>query len=226
MKPRISFFAIIAVLVLASLACSQAGQILTPEEATAVAGGVNGNGSQGSNGGETVEGQFAVDQVVTFIGTGFLVPIMKEPGDRMAYSNAARGQTATVKGWRDVDGELWYQVTSAAGNGWVAAKNLEASDVQASQPTQAEGSETPTGETGGEASTGFAVGDTVYLVGRAFLLNLYDAPGSRTIRANQQRGEAVVILEVQDVDGVNWYKIDAPTGEGWVPAENISAEKP
>lgn len=224
MKPRISFFVIIAMLVLASLACSQAGQILTPEEATAIAQGAIPGANPSDS--ETQEGQFEVNQVVNFIGTGFLVPIMREPGDRMAYSNAARGQTATIKGSREVDGEVWYQVTSAAGNGWVAAKNLEAAEVQATQPAQAEAGGTPAGEGEGAPSTGFAVGDTVYLVGRAFLLNLYDAPGSRTIKANQQRGEAVVILEVQDVDGVNWYRIDAPTGEGWVPAENLSAEKP
>ncbi len=77
MKTRISFFALIASLVIASLACNQAGQVLTPEEATAVARGEPvGESSQGgaaSSG--TSEGQFAVDQQVQFVGTGFLIPI-------------------------------------------------------------------------------------------------------------------------------------------------------
>jgi hypothetical protein len=37
----------------------------------------------------------------------------------------------------------------------------------------------------------------------------------------------VTILDLFEADdGTLWYLIDAPTGEGWVPAENISVEVP
>lgn len=230
MKTRISFFALIASLVIASLACNQAGQVLTPEEATAVARGEPvGESSQGgaaSSG--TSEGQFAVDQQVQFVGTGFLIPIMKNPGDNMAFSNAARGQTATIKGSREVDGEIWYQIESSAGDGWAVADSLAPVEGEEAPGPAAEGEEeTPESEEAAAPAEGaFEVGSTAYLAGRAFLLNLMDAPGSRTIKANQQRGEPVTVLEVSVVDGVNWYLIDAPTGEGWVPEENLSAEPP
>lgn len=228
-KTRISFFALIAALVLASLACNQAGQIMTPEEATAVARGepVDGSSQGGATSSGSGEGMFAVGQDVQFVGTGFLIPIMKNPGDRMAYSNAARGQTATVVGSQELDdGSIWYQIESSAGDGWVAAASLAAVEGEVAPAAEETGAENAEGEAAAPAGDTYEVGSTVYLTGTAFLLNLYDAPGSKTIRANQQRGEPVVVLEVTDVDGVAWYKIDAPTGEGWVPEENLTAEAP
>jgi hypothetical protein len=225
MKSRVSFFAIIAVLVLASLACKQAGQILTPEEATAIAQQGNKSENQGSSSNGDQDNQFSVGQTVKFAGTGFLIPIMKEPGDRTIYSNAGRNQTATIKGSREVDGELWYQIESGAGNGWVIAKNLEAVDEEVTQPAPGEASETPSDETAPSGDV-FAAGDTVYLAGRNYMINLMDGPGSKKIIAGQQRGVPVTILEAESVDGAIWYQIDSPTGEGWVPAENLTAEQP
>jgi hypothetical protein len=93
-------------------------------------------------------------------------------------------------------------------------------------PTAEEGEEGEAEETQeGPAST-FSVGDTVYITGRAFLVNIFDAAGSRRISAGQERGVEVTILQVTDVDGVSWYQIDAPTGTGWLPEENLSAEPP
>jgi endonuclease YncB( thermonuclease family) len=76
-----------------------------------------------------------------------------------------------------------------------------------------------------EAVEGFADGDTVYLTGR-YLINMMDAPGSKTMIAAQERGVAVIILSSATVDGVNWYQIDAPTGIGWVPETNLTTEAP
>jgi hypothetical protein len=44
--------------------------------------------------------------------------------------------------------------------------------------------------------------------------------------AGQERGVEVTIIEIAEHEGEWWYKIDAPTGEGWVPAENITADAP
>ena len=70
------------------------------------------------------------------------------------------------------------------------------------------------------------VGDTVTLVGTGYLVTLVNAPGATRMQAVQERGVEVVILDVADHEGESWYMIDAPTGEGWVKAENISTEAP
>ena len=86
--------------------------------------------------------------------------------------------------------------------------------------------EAPGEEAAGEDDeSGVAPGDTVYLAGRGFLVNLYDEPGGRII-ATQDRGAPAVILDSTSVEGVAWYQIEAATGEGWVPEENITAEAP
>ena len=56
-------------------------------------------------------------------------------------------------------------------------------------------------------------------------MNFLDAPGGKIV-AGQERGMAITILQVAQVDGATWYQIDAPAGQGWVPAENITTEAP
>jgi len=82
----------------------------------------------------------------------------------------------------------------------------------------------PTAEAA-EAVEGFGEGDTVYLTGK-FLVSLMDAPGSKKMIAGQERGMAVTIISSAMVDGVIWYQIDAPTGIGWVPEDNLTTEAP
>jgi len=91
---------------------------------------------------------------------------------------------------------------------------------QAAEPTA-----TPETQVEPTVSEGPQVGDKVQLIGTSYLVSLVDAPGSRRMIAGQERGVEVTILEVADHEGETWYKIDAPTGVGWVPAGNISAEK-
>lgn len=212
MKARVIYFSLLGLMLLVSLACSKSGQILTPEEATAVARGEPVGASGGIEAGD-----FEVDEQVEFTSREFLIPIMREPGDTMSYSNAARGQRAVVKEAKDLEGDVWVRVESPAGNGWVEARFLK----------KLEGAETVAEEETGETlEAAFAVGDEAYLVARAFLVNLYGEPGSRRITANQQRGEKVTVLEVVPFEGDIWYQIKAPTGTGWVPSENLSAEAP
>ncbi|MFZ5917126.1 MAG: hypothetical protein ACOYZ7_09350 [Chloroflexota bacterium] len=199
----------LAMLILPSLACEQAGEVLSPEDATTRA-----REAAAPTATKPVESaaEFQVDDTVEFVGTAFLVPIYRQPGDRTAFSHAGRGDTGTVLGSQELDGKIWYLVKSTAGEGWIEAQYLQAVGAAAT-PTPA-------------ASEGPQVGDTVYLTGKAYLINIVSEPGSTRMLANQERGVAVVILDSTDVGGETWYKIDAPAGEGWVKAENISTEKP
>jgi hypothetical protein len=70
------------------------------------------------------------------------------------------------------------------------------------------------------------VGDVVYLSGTAFLIRLVDKPGGTRMIAGQEKGVQVEILNLTEVEGEKWYLVDAPTGEGWVPAENVFTEAP
>lgn len=190
---------------LVGLACAQAGEILTPAEATerAQADVVTGGSSD-------VEGEFAVGDTATLTGRNFLVNLVDSPGGRIV-AGQERGATVTIEGIGELEGEIWYQITGGTGTGWVRASNLEA----------AEGAD----EGDGSDEGAIAVGDTVYLTGVGFLVNMYDEPGGRIV-ATQQRGADVTVLATNTDGGVRWYQIDAPTGEGWVPEENITTEAP
>jgi len=90
---------------------------------------------------------------------------------------------------------------------------------------QATASAAPTAAPTAETIEGFGEGDTVYLTGR-YLVSLMDGPGSNKMIAGQERGVEVTIIGAATVDGVIWYQIDAPTGTGWVPEDNLTAEAP
>ena len=70
------------------------------------------------------------------------------------------------------------------------------------------------------------VGTTVYLTGQGYLINLLEAPGSFRMIAGQERGTEVVISQSTTHEGEIWYLVSAPTGEGWVPEENVTTEIP
>jgi hypothetical protein len=103
-----------------------------------------------------------------------------------------------------------------------AGKILTPAEATASaMPTAVPTVETMAGE------HGLAPGDTAYLVNRSYLVNFYDAPGSKKIVTAQQRGVEVKILNIgQAPDGTIWYQVEAPAGTGWVPESNISTEAP
>lgn len=199
----IAWILFVSLLLLPSLACEKAGEILTPEEATIRARQATAPTATRptSTGAEFQEGD-----EIEFAGSEFLIPLYKEIGDKSAFSHAGRGETGTVLGSQEVDGAIWYLVDGPSGEGWVPAESLQA--------------------VGEEAPAGPQVGDKVYLTGRGYLINIVAEPGSMRMIAGQERGVEVTILEIADVEGDTWYKIDAPTGEGWVPAENITTEKP
>lgn len=208
MRARTAFALVFILLLAGSLACSQAGEILTPAEATLRAQEAR-DAAAGPAAEDAEEALFAAGETVEFISGSHLVPMYRNPGDMTAFSYAGRGETATVISSQELEGKIWYEIKGGAGQGWVAAANLQA----------------PGGEVGGEAQ-GPQPGDTVYLVGKSYLINIVANPGDVRMIANQERGAQVILLEVGEYEGETWYKIDAPAAEGWVAAENISTEAP
>ena len=76
------------------------------------------------------------------------------------------------------------------------------------------------------AEDSIPTGSTVYLIGRSYLINLVETPGSLRMIAGQERGVSVEILDSTLHEDEIWYLIDAPTGTGWVREENVSTEAP
>ena len=213
MNSRLAAFGwFVGLLVLASLACGiETGQILTPEEATARV--EQTREARFSTDISSEEGGFQADDTVLFTGEEFLIPMFQEPGgEGNPFSFAGRGDEGTVIGSRDVDGTLWYRVETGAGTGWVNQEFVQAAG----------------GDSDGETASGGGAqsGDTVYLTASGFLVNLYNEAGSGRIVGTQESGAEVTVLGTETLEGETWYLIDAPTGEGWVPAENISTEAP
>lgn len=69
-------------------------------------------------------------------------------------------------------------------------------------------------------------GTVAYLTGKSYLINLVDAPGSFHMIAGQERGVEVIVIQSTLHKDKIWYLVDAPTGEGWLPEENLTTEKP
>lgn len=219
MRMRKSLLFLIGILLIAGLACEQAGEILTEEEATARA--LEGVFRPGESGGSAAGAQFESGSMATVIGSGFLINLVDVPGGRIAGSQR-RGATVEIIESADVEGVIWYHVDSQTGDGWIKAENLEPVATEETS-TESEGE----GEGGGESvPEGPAVGDTVYLVSNSFLINLLKEPNGQ-IQAVQERGVTVLIEDVFVTDdGETWYLINAPTGDGWVTIDNISVEAP
>jgi hypothetical protein len=203
MKMRNTFplIVVVTVLLLASLACQQAGEILTPAEATQRAEEEEINEVSG---GETAEGAaFENGEKVEFISSGSTIPLYSSAAGRTPFLNLAPGDTAFIRSSKEVEGDIWYQVEGTGGNGWVQADFLVAASGEADE-------------------VAFAAGDTAVLQGVSFMINLYDGAGSRLLIAQQERGVQVEVLEIGTVGAETWYKISAPTGDGWVPASNLA----
>lgn len=122
MSLRKSLFWLVAVLVLASLACSQAGEILTPEEATERAA-------------PTATPTVDPEQAFTYaVGAeialqdpngGFLVTFVNEPGGGSVTGQAPRGEIATISTQALVGEEEWYEITAPGGSGWITIGHIQ-----------------------------------------------------------------------------------------------------
>ncbi len=229
MKNRTAIIWLIGLLALVSLACSQSGEILTPEEATAKAMQADVDAAEEneeSDGGEVVSEDFSVGDSALLVGRGFLINLYDEPGGQIS-AGQERGATVEVLGIElDNEGDLWYQIDAPTGVGWVPGDALEPLEEEAVEGEDAD-EDGDSAETDDAATVdGPQVGDTVYLTARGFLVNLVDEAGGTRIIAGQERGVPVTVVDVEVVDGTPWYLVDAPTGEGWVPADNVTTEAP
>ncbi len=203
MKTRTALWLMIGLLVLAGLACAQAGEILEPAEATARAVEADQAGFESSGAVETSE--FEAGDTASLVGRSFLVNLYSEPGGKI-LAGQERGTAVTVLETFMFQDRLWYRIDAPTGEGWVPGEALEAIEEEA-------------------PLDGPQPGDEVYLAGKSYLVNFLDKPGGLMI-TGQERGAAVTILELAQHEDDTWYKIDAPAGQGWVPSENITIEAP
>lgn len=203
-RPLLLMIMSIILVLLISLACTQSGEILTPAEATQrVQATIDAKIIEVDQQAETAE--LSNGDTFEFVGKGFLVSLYSEPGARTAFSHASRGDEGVVISSELLDGVIWYQVDSGAGKGWVPEESVKVVE-------------------GGTED--LLLGQAAYLIGKGYLINLVEEPGSMTIVTNQQRGEEVEVLKKIVKGGKAWYLIDSPAGEGWVPVDNLSLEKP
>lgn len=193
-----SLWLILSVLFAFTLACAQSGQIITEAEATARAMPTAAPTLSAMDAGSL----FAAGDAIELISSGFLVPLSKNAGDRTAFSHAARGDMGTILGAEMVDGVIWYQVDSGAGIGWVENTYVKAVGIEVVDGV-------------------WQPGTTVYTASKGYLTNLMDAAGSIHMIAGQERGVAVTVLESAVVEGVNWYLVDTPTGQGWADRKSV-----
>lgn len=205
--PKLLLFLIVGIIILAGVAC-QSGEVISPAEATARAKSARAVvvKKTATPGGKTESGADVIPAgaKAILVGKAYLVNIYKEPGSTRILTQQEKGVEVIVQDTQVIDSATWYLIKAPAGQGWVKAESLEAEKAAAS----------------------LKPGDTVYLAGKGYLINLYKEPGGTRIIAQQERGAAVVIKDTQEQNGKTWYLVDAPTGLGWVKAENISPEKP
>ena len=203
-------FLVLGVLILASAGCVK-GEVITPAEATARAKESRAVKIKktATPGGKTQSGGDVIPSgaKATLVGKTYLINIYKEPGSTRIHVQQEKGVEVTIQDATEVNGETWYLIDAPAGQGWVKAENLEI-------------------QQGESAAAGPKKGDTVYLTGKTYLINLYQEPDGKRIIAQQERGVAVTVEDIQEVDGETWYLVDAPTGLGWVHGDNITLEKP
>lgn len=193
---------LIGLLLLSGLACAQAGEILTPAEATARALESSTPAADSGRSSELMHTTGPqIGQEATLTGQNFLVNLQAEP-DGPVVGGLERGAEVTILDLASYEGQLWYQIRGSTGEGWVRAENLLTIESAGPQP-----------------------GDKAYLTGVQFLIDLLSEPGGIII-AGQERGAEVIIVEVTNRDGQTWYLVDAPTGRGWLPAENVTVNIP
>ncbi|UCG24072.1 MAG: hypothetical protein JSW55_18395 [Chloroflexota bacterium] len=200
-------------LLLAVLACAQAGEIIAPEEATRRAEEEQSDVFTTGNGGAIEDAELQPGDQGELVGSNFIINFFERPGGRI-IAGQERGAIVTVLEAADDGERIWYKIEAPTGEGWVTENSIE---KVAGDSAEEDGS-------GGEIS-GPQPGDTVYLTGTGFIINLLKEPNG-LINAGQNRGAEVVIQEVFEQDGEVWYLVDAEGGDGWIPAENISTEAP
>jgi hypothetical protein len=123
-KNLYTILAAVTALILLSLACNQAGEIITPAEATQNYVATK-EASESGVVGDAEDADYPADSEAILTGVGYLVGLYSNPGDVSAVTFATRGDKVTVEGSQYLDDVIWYRVESSAGSGWVPAENLK-----------------------------------------------------------------------------------------------------
>ncbi len=209
MKKRNIFLILVLVsLLMASLACSKAGQVVSIEEATAIAEQIEDTGGLDTSFKNAEGAVFLADDIISFYAGDDVdvVPVYKDAGDKKPYTEVPSGTSGKVDSSVLVDGVVWYKILTSISNGYVTLDGLK-----------------DAGDGGYSAS--FEVGDTPYLNGISYLVQLFDSPGSLMARIQQERGIQVEVLQIEALDdGTVWYEVDSPAGQGWVTVDSLSVD--
>jgi len=200
-RAEAAFF--LGALALTSLACGLSGQILTPEEATRQA--------EEEAAANVIVYENPVDGLqpgdkATVVGRSLLVNMYAAPGGKIS-GGEQKGGEATVLEAALMEGEVWYKIEAPGGTWWVKTEALEPIEGAI------------------EDEDRIKAGDTVFLIGKRYIVDMYKSPGG-FIGAGQERGVEVTVVATALHDDALWYLIEAPTGQGWVPEDNIALEAP
>ncbi|MGD2058282.1 MAG: hypothetical protein PVF85_07135 [Anaerolineales bacterium] len=207
MKSRTSIALAITVLVLSALACEQAGEVITPEEATQrVQSAIDIEAAETPDP-ELAETNIKIGETVRFTSTEFLVLLKREPGAALIAVQSDRTATGTVVGSALYEGEVWYEIEIAgSGSGWLPESAIESI---------------------GTVEAEYEVGDVVYLRGPGESVKVQTNPGSgNPFSRSETLGAEVSIIKKSEVEGKTWYQVAAPGGLGWVTGEFLTSEKP
>lgn len=118
----IRFAAVIGVLVLATLACARAGEILPDAEATRRALPTATPVLDLSD-----EAEYQIGETVSMLGGNFgaLVPLYGQPGANFFTSQIRHGTIVVIlELGLDEDGVVWYLVEGQAGSGWIWGEHI------------------------------------------------------------------------------------------------------
>ena len=204
MKLSKSSYLAVAALLLATLACNQAGEVLSPEEATQYA--VEAAVVTAVPTVVSSETGIQVGDRVRFASRDYLVLMRRDPGSSLIAVQSERGASGTVLNSQDVDGVAWYQVETSGGVGWVKGDILEIVSF--------------------EGAAELVEGDTAFLTGSTEVVKLLVAPGNNLGSRESVVGAEVTILQVTDFEGDTWYKVRSAEGEGWVLPTSLTVEAP
>lgn len=70
----------------------------------------------------------------------------------------------------------------------------------------------------------FLPGDTATLSSEGHLVGLYKEAGAKNAYTYATKGDEVTITSSLDLEGVFWYRVDSPAGNGWLPETNLETE--
>ncbi len=123
-KRSIYILAAVSLLIVVSLACQSAGEIISVAEATqryeATQAVLSGNVSGDAEGALFTSGEKAF-----LIGDAYLIALYQQAGETVSISFATRGDEITILGSVLFEGEVWYKIESLAGSYWLPETSLE-----------------------------------------------------------------------------------------------------